>query len=217
MWSYYGSKSKIVNYYPKPKYKKIIEPFAGSARYSLLYFENDILLYDKYPKIVKLWKYLQSASVGDILGLPDMEYGQNVNMFNLTEEEKFLIGFCINGGSARPKKTVSKFQSWNKDKIKIANSLYKIRHWNIQEGDYQSIENGSATWFIDPPYQNGGQYYVKSNKDINFDNLANWCKSRNGQIMVCENTKANWLPFKPLVEMQGLKHKTTESMYLKEM
>ena len=127
MWSYYGSKSKIVNYYPKPKYKKIIEPFAGSAKYSLLYFENDVLLYDKYPKIIKLWKYLQSASIKDILGLPDMEYGENINMFNLSEEEKILIGFCINEGSASPKKTVGKFQSWNKNKIKIANSLYKMR------------------------------------------------------------------------------------------
>jgi len=216
MWSYYGSKSKIVNYYPKPKYKKIIEPFAGSAKYSLLYFENDVLLYDKYPKIVKLWKYLQSASINDILGLPDMEYGQNINMFNLSEEEKILIGFCINGGSASPKKTVGKFQSWNKNKIKIANSLYKIRHWHIEEGDYQCIKNENATWFIDPPYQNGGQYYVKSNKDINFNNLANWCKDRNGQIIVCENTKASWLPFKPLVQMQGLKHKTTESIYINE-
>ena len=31
MFSYYGSKSKIVDYYPPPKHKKIIEPFAGSA------------------------------------------------------------------------------------------------------------------------------------------------------------------------------------------
>jgi len=34
MFSYYGSKSKIVDYYPPPKHKRIIEPFAGSARYT---------------------------------------------------------------------------------------------------------------------------------------------------------------------------------------
>lgn len=215
MWSYYGSKSKIVKYYPKPKYNKIIEPFAGSARYSLLYFENDITLYDKYPKIVKLWKYLQNASINDILGLPDMEYGQNVDMFNLSEEEKILIGFCINEGSASPKKSVGKFQSWNKNKVKIANSLYKIRHWVIQEYDYQLIKNETATWFIDPPYQHGGQYYVKGNKFLNFASLSDWCKSRNGQIIVCENTKADWMPFVPLIEMKGIKHKTIEAIYTK--
>ena len=31
MFSYYGSKGKIVDYYPPPKHKKIIEPFAGSG------------------------------------------------------------------------------------------------------------------------------------------------------------------------------------------
>jgi site-specific DNA-adenine methylase len=33
MFSYYGSKSKIIDHYPAPKFNKIIEPFAGSARY----------------------------------------------------------------------------------------------------------------------------------------------------------------------------------------
>jgi hypothetical protein len=56
MWGYYGSKSKIVNKYPKPLFEKIIEPFAGTAQYSLKYFEKDILLVEKYELIVKLWK-----------------------------------------------------------------------------------------------------------------------------------------------------------------
>lgn len=49
MWSYYGAKTNLVGYYPKPKYDRIIEPFAGSARYALKYFDRDILLIDKYP------------------------------------------------------------------------------------------------------------------------------------------------------------------------
>ena len=59
MFSYYGSKSKIVDYYPPPKHKRIIEPFAGSARYSLKYWQNDVLLVDKYEVVVNLWKWLQ--------------------------------------------------------------------------------------------------------------------------------------------------------------
>lgn len=56
MWSYYGSKSKIVSKYPSPIHSTIIEPFAGSARYSLKYWENDVILYDKYDVIIRLWK-----------------------------------------------------------------------------------------------------------------------------------------------------------------
>ena len=48
MWSYYGGKSKVVDYYPTPKQSKIIEPFAGSARYALKWFDRDVLLVDKF-------------------------------------------------------------------------------------------------------------------------------------------------------------------------
>jgi len=37
--------------------------------------------------------------------------------------------------------------------------------------------------------------------------------SRNGQVIVCENTKADWLPFKPMVEMQGTMFRTTEAIW----
>jgi site-specific DNA-adenine methylase len=76
MFSYYGSKGKIVDCYPPPKHKKVIEPFAGSARYSLKYFDKDVTIYDKYPVIIDVWKYLQEASESDILGLPRLERGE---------------------------------------------------------------------------------------------------------------------------------------------
>jgi len=47
MFSYYGSKSKLAQHYPTPKYDTIVEPFAGAAGYSL-YGDNwkkNVLLY----------------------------------------------------------------------------------------------------------------------------------------------------------------------------
>jgi site-specific DNA-adenine methylase len=85
MFSYYGSKSKIVDYYPPPKHKRIIEPFAGSARYSLKYWQNDVLLVDKYPVIVEVWNYLKNASEQDILKLPRLERGEKF------KDHKFLL------------------------------------------------------------------------------------------------------------------------------
>ena len=75
MFSYYGSKSKIVNYCPPPKHKRIIEPFAGSARYSLKYWQNDVLLVDKYEVVVNLSKWLQKCEPNDILKLPKLKQG----------------------------------------------------------------------------------------------------------------------------------------------
>ena len=46
--------------------------------------------------------------------------------------------------------------------------------------------------------------------------LADWCKSRNGQIIVCENTKATWMEFKPLVDMTGKPINTREIIFCVE-
>src|SRR5690606_2290087 len=83
----------------------------------------------------------------------------------------------------------------------------------IIRGSYEDLQNEEATWFIDPPYQFGGEHYIESTKNIDFVKLAEWCKERNGQVIVCENTKATWLPFKPMKEMQGSQHKTTEAIW----
>lgn len=218
MWTYYGTKKRIAKYYPDPVCDNIIEPFCGAAQYSL-YNDNwkkQVWLMDKYEIITRIWKYLINANKSDILGLPDMKPGDKIDDHDLlSEEEKWLIGFCINPASAMPKKTTRPRSKWNKNKIDIANNLYKIKHWKVKQGDYQDIKNIEATWYIDPPYQFGGKYYRMNNKNFDYQSLGQWCKNRKGQIIVCENTKANWLNFQPLVELNGQLHKTTEAIWYK--
>jgi len=216
MFSYYGSKSKIVHLYPSPKHGKIIEPFAGSARYALKYFDRDVLLVDKYEVIVKIWKWLQLCSPSDILKLPVLKVGDKINREDFDcIEQAWLMGFIVQDAVNAPRLTVSKFAAPNiafeiKD---IASQLYKIKHWKIELGNYEDIPNQEATWFIDPPYQFGGEYYVKNNKDFNYKKLGEWCMSREGQSIVCENTKADWLPFYSMSNFQGLRNKTVEAIW----
>ena len=120
MWSYYGSKANVVDLYPKPKHGKVIEPFAGSARYSLKYFENDVLLVDKYEVIVKIWKYLQQASEKDILGLPEPAEKESIESYNLSEGERLLMGFMVWRGTAKPQKIVQPDSNIPKAKNKKA-------------------------------------------------------------------------------------------------
>ncbi len=205
MWSFYGSKSKIVNKYPKPIYDTIIEPFAGSAKYSLEYWEREVLLMDVDPIICSIWNYLKSASSVDILSLPDIPNATKLveveGFSQLCQEEKWLIGFCCNGGSAQPKNTSGRhnFNSWNKDKIRISKNLGKIRHWSIINDSYETKSNVNATWFIDPPYLEKGKWYKYS--QIDYVHLGNWCQSRLGQIIVCEGGNANWLSFQKLTDV----------------
>jgi site-specific DNA-adenine methylase len=217
MFSYYGGKSKVIDLYHVPKYGKIIEPFAGSARYALKYWDRDVLLVDKYDVIVKLWQWLQKCSVSDIMGLPDVRTGQSLDDFNLSQEEKWLIGFCINRGSAQPKKTAKEFNSWGENRKYISDQLFKIRDWTIRAGDYTEVGNEAATYFVDPPYQFGGEWYVEGNGNMDYAALAQWCETRNGQVIVCENTKARWLPFSPLKGMGGQLHKTTEAVWYNDV
>lgn len=204
MFSYYGSKSKIIDLYPAPKYGKIIEPFAGSARYALKYWDRDVLLVDKYEVIVRIWKWLQQCSPQDILKLPEPKAGEKIlrEKFDC-DEQYFFMGFMIVQGGARPQWVMTQVAEtasggFRRKKEIVASNVNKIKRWEIKLGDYREIPNQIATWFIDPPYQYGGEHYIENNESINYTDLGKWCKSRNGQSIVCENTKSNWLPFTPI-------------------
>ncbi len=215
MWSYYGSKGEMAKHYPPPKFDKIIEPFAGTAKYALRYWDREITLVDKYDVIIKIWHYLQQATLKDILGLPKLKYGDSLNNYNLSKNERNFLGFLIVNGLESPRINVGSFKgiNVNRDLKKIALNLHKIRHWKIIHGSYEDLPNEKATWFIDPPYQHGGEHYRENNKKINFKELAKWCEVRKGQTIVCENTKATWMNFKPVKEMKGTHKITTEAIW----
>ncbi len=205
MWSYYGSKSRVVHLYPPPLENKIIEPFCGSARYALRYWDKEVLLVDKYEVIIRVWKYLQQCSPHDILSLPTLTTGMELDKMGLADEERLFLGLLAGIASTSPRNKVSAFsgiQASRKNKMKaIADNLYKIKHWQLLHGSYEDIPNQKATWFIDPPYQFGGHAYVENK--IDYVNLAMWSREREGQVVVCENTKADWMDFKPMSKMRG--------------
>lgn len=219
-FTYFGSKYQLSKHYPNPKKDILIEPFAGSACYSLHYPEKQVKLYDKYDVICGVWEYLIHANEKEILDLPLIDFDKTTDDYNIPQEAKWLIGFWIHSANYKPDKKWTirqknsatgytdengKFYhprnlgSWTElNKIKIANQLQFIRHWTIEQKSYDEIENIDACWFIDPPYQYQGKGYVHSSKKIDFEHLGNWCKERQGQVIVCEGDKADWLPFETL-------------------
>jgi site-specific DNA-adenine methylase len=218
MFYYYGRKEKVFKYYPTPKHDTIIEPFAGSAVYSLKNHEKNVIILDKDERIINIWNYLKIATENEILSLPLLTQGQSLNdveFENLSTVQKDLISFFTNPSSAQPKRSVGNFNIWHeKNRKRLSQDVNKIRHWEILLGDYHDIPNQEATWFIDPPYQgNGGKYYKHGNKNIDYDELRSWVQGLNGQVIVCENSEATWLPFRPLKRLQGQRHKTIEVIW----
>ena len=206
MFQYYGSKSRIAGFYPPPKFDTIVEPFAGAAHYSLLHFDKDVILIDKYDRLIDVWHYLQNASSQDILGLPDRP-DDLCNFLNLSDVEKDFLGWQWNPGNTYPCKKVGTYRKrepeyWQRQRKRISESLFKIKHWKIKLGDFKDGQQlCNCTYFIDPPYLVGGQKY--KHKFTDFQNLAIWVKSLSGQVVVCENNEAKWLPFQPLVKNKG--------------
>ena len=107
-FSYYGSKWRAAKLYPAPEHKQIIEPFAGSAAYSLHYPDRLVHLVDVDPIIVGVWEYLIAATEGEILRLPTGF--SHINELTTTcQEAKWLIGFWLNSGMTAPCNVPSKW------------------------------------------------------------------------------------------------------------
>ena len=211
MFFFKGRKQRIIDLYPPPKYDLIIEPFCGSAAYSCKYWDRKVILVDKDPIIAGIWNYLINIATPEmILKLPILKYGDNINdkKFNkLSEDEKNLIGYMLGSGSSYPRKRIygkssEGYMQWNiKNRRKIAENIFKVKHWIIINGDYSIIKNQTATWFCDPPYySNGGEQYRYNSKNINYGSLSKWIKQRYGEVIVCDdnNIKKRYLPFKQL-------------------
>jgi site-specific DNA-adenine methylase len=224
VWSYYGSKAKIVRNYPEPLYDLIIEPFAGAAWYSLYYSDSRVLLNDKSKTIALLWSWLINVATPEIiLAHKDFHLGQDISKLRLPKSHLDLIGFCINRGSITPKNIVQRWSCQVKSDPfwasttafqlkRIARRLHEIKTWVIRCEDYKDLPNIEATWFVDPPYQHGGNLYPEH--DIDYSLLATWCKARKGQVIVCENERACWLPFVPLVKSLGQRNSHVEMVWM---
>jgi hypothetical protein len=65
------------------------------------------------------------------------------------------------------------------------------------------LQTSRQLGLLTPPYQFGGEHYKESNRAIDFSVLSEWCKSRVGQVIVCENTKADWLPFVAIAQAKS--------------
>jgi len=201
-FSYYGGKWRAAPHYPKPTCDTIIEPFAGSAGYSIRYPHKNVVLFDKDEKICGVWDYLINATDRDVDSLPEIV--GSVDDVKACQEAKWLIGFWLNKGAATPCKTASKWMRsnirpnsyWGKViKDRIITQRPFISHWQVFNTPFESLGNEDATWFIDPPYQAAGKFYRHGSRDVDFTGLADFCKSRIGQVIVCENQGADWLPF----------------------
>ena len=221
-FSYYGSKYRSFRKYPPPLHDLIVEPFAGGANYATHFSGHDVLLIELDPNTAAAWEFLIGATPKDVLSLPILKKGEDVRDFGLSLQEQCFLGFWFNRASAG---RCYKPTGWGlidgvgwceSNRRRVSRQVMRIKHWKISEASYESAPDIEAMWFIDPPYQQQGKYYPKGSEGIDYQHLGAWCKARKGQVIVCENDGADWLPFQPLFKLKGQKYRTIESVWMSE-
>ncbi len=220
---YFGQKQAILKYYQEPVCDLIVEPFYGSAKYAARYgLTRDVHINDTYKVIYGIWKWIQGATRSDVYNLPKLtKPGQSLNdIKSLSDPERWLLGFATGVGRAQPSAKITNFAAHRQGTVQLRRDLLKlvdgkISHWKITNIDYSLLPDyKEATWFIDPPYQYFGKHYKHNEKKIDFKKLGKWCKSRSGQVIVCEAGAADWLPFKPLIQDKKLKRLQRDDEYI---
>ena len=198
---------------PPPEYETIVEPFAGSAGYSVRYADRKVVLGEKDAIIFGVWDYLLRVQAHEILAIPDLVPGQTVADLAVCQEARWLVGFWLNRGASRPRSGPS---AWMRDGVRPGSfwgeagaagrsrpKWDRIRHWQVFNCSYEELPfSGEATWFVDPPYQNQGRHYYHGPENVDFVMLGDWCRTRTGHVIVCENEGADWLPFTRLADVK---------------
>ncbi|MDR0792323.1 MAG: hypothetical protein LBE82_03370 [Chitinophagaceae bacterium] len=212
MFYYYGRKKQIAKHYPAPNFETIIEPFAGSAAYSLFqnYWKKNVILIEKDPKVASIWNWLiNTATADDIKNLPDLKVGEKSSEFLHIVHAATKMAFHFKTIKVTPVLE----RNWEISRRVFAENLYKIKHWQIINDDYTAAPNIQATWFIDPPYKGEpGLGYKFSSKLIDYGKLSEWALTRKGEIIFCEGEYGDYLPFKQLLELKGVAGKSSKEM-----
>ncbi len=214
--SYYGSKWRLAPRYPAPDHDTIVEPFAGGAGYSLLHYDRNVMLVERNEKLAAVWEYLIRSSAAEILALPLLESGQSTNDLQICQEARWLIGWWLRPSSFYPytrwphskspsdRRVDNPATFWGvATRARVAAQVEHISHWKIYCCSYDEapVQDRKATWFVDPPYIGKvGSYYKYGSGKLDYAQLSEWCRSRRGQVIVCENEGADWLPFRVLAD-----------------
>lgn len=200
MFYYFGRKGRLARKYPKPRFELVIEPFAGSAAYALFWKPERALLIERDERVVALWHRLVGEGVAGLEAASPPVVGER------TQDLWHLTAMASKDSLSVREYTVSEWalKSWELARKLAVRNLETAARFDYIAGDYEEAPNVEATWFIDPPYQQVARGYKYNRDSIDYDKLAAFCRSRKGQVIVCEQKGADWLPFRTLTVQQNV-------------
>ena len=93
LFKWFGSKWLSARLLPPPTYPTIVEPFAGSAGYSLRHCERDVTICERDPHLLALWRWLVHKATEEAireipLGVPE---GTDIRTLGLSHGQQLLL------------------------------------------------------------------------------------------------------------------------------
>lgn len=221
---YYGSKANLARLYPDPEYDIIVEPFGGAAAYSVYnlqkYPGKRAVIVEKSKIVCDAWDFIRDHTEEEILSYPRPVIGERTSDFfhKMSSASNAALNCCSMTVTWR---MVEVFDSMLKRMARTKKLMDRI---TVINGSYEMLGDYEVTWFVDPPYQvtgsskngNGYERGCRSD-DLDYGELAKFCLSRRGQLIVCEKAGASWLDFQPLTVSRNTANMTyTEVAYIRQ-
>ena len=230
LFKWFGSKWNTSKYYPEPEFDEILEPFAGSAGYSLNHSNKQVTLYDSNKNIWALWEWLinfasyNPVAIREIpINIPE---GTDIRELGLTTGQELLLKHWQRTNNVGNCWTISPWGNkpgqWTANtKARVAEEVECIRHWKIAIAPIEYIHD-YVTYFIDPPYQFNYQYGCKNFNWIRLGKLVRTIP-KTSQVICCEarcpdtNRIPDWAPFQDFRKVVTSRRKVNQNHHSKEM
>lgn len=232
LFKWFGSKWSSSKHYPAPKHDTIVEPFAGSAGYSLRHCDRSVFLAERDVHVRRLWWWLiGEAKESDIREIPvDIPEGTDIRTLGLSLGQSLLIKSWQRTNNVGDCWTVSSWGNkpgqWTANtRARVASEFHQIKHWHVTDDAFHLMathveRNGlPCTWFVDPPYK----YNYGYGTSIDYDALGEKLQRLPGQLIVCEaacqktGTLPTWLPFVDFRRTVTSRRKSSNNHHSREL
>ena len=230
LFKWFGSKWQSAKHYPKPEHDTIIEPFAGSAGFSLNYSDRRVVLWEADPYLLQLWDWLISRAAADpslVREIPvGVPVGHDIRTLGLSQGQALLLKHWQRTNNCGDCWKVSPWghlpgQWTSNTRARVADEVGGVAHWEI--GAPIDWVDRPAHWFLDPPYVYNYRYAVGKNFDY-----AAMCSmvetiSSKSTVVVCEAVRKSdglipsYLPFKLSHRSVTSRRKITQSHHSSEV
>ncbi len=176
---YSGSKDELLAVLRGPPIgcKKIVEPFAGSARFGIWHQPKELYLYEVNTDVYELWRWLiEDATEQDLTDLENKRVviARTVKDLGLDRARETLMRLTCSGiyvgqlssWVCYPQHTVDysdiKFLlSWIQSNVKLAGRDFRE--------SFRHNDDDEVCYFIDPPYLGSLSCYIDKTEKINHD------------------------------------------------